>query len=62
MTNECARETIGKKLAEVTNHIGAMSVQDWSRWTEDGTEEAEPVWPFVLEFVPYDLYGWTDEW
>ena len=27
--NECSRQTIGKKLAETTDHIGAMSVMDW---------------------------------
>lgn len=60
--NECARETIGKKLAETTPHIGAMSVKDWAFHTEDGTEEENPRWPFILEFEPYDVYGWTDEW
>ena len=39
MENECARETIGKKLAETTDHIGAMSVQNWARHDEDGVEE-----------------------
>ena len=62
MENVCARNTIGKKLAEATAHIGAMSVMDWSKWTADGTMELEPKWPFILEFEPYDLYGWTDVW
>ena len=34
--NECARETIGKKLAEVTDHVGAMSVKNWGEYTESG--------------------------
>ena len=39
-----------------------MSVQDWSRWREDGKEESDPLWPFILEFEPYDVYGWTEQW
>ena len=49
-------------MAETTDFIGAMSVQDWSRYTEDGTEESDPRWPFILEFEPYDVYSWTDAW
>lgn len=60
--NECARETIGKKLAETTDHIGAMSVMDWGQYTESGKKEENPKWPFILEFEPYDVYGWTDSW
>ena len=62
MTNECARQTLGKKLAETTDHIGAMSVKNWGEFREDGTKESEPLWPFILEFEPYDVYGWTDQW
>ena len=29
LENECARETLGKKLAEVTDHIGNLSVKHW---------------------------------
>jgi len=60
--NECARETIGKKLAEVTDHIGAMSVMNWGEYTESGVKEQRPVWPFILDFEPIDAYGWTDAW
>ena len=60
MENNCARETIGKKLAETTDHIGAMSVQDWAHHDEKGNQEVNPSWPFLLEFEPYDVYGWTD--
>ena len=60
--NECSRQTIGKKLAETTPHIGAMSVMNWAFHKEDGSEESEPRWPFILEFEPYDIYGWTDNW
>lgn len=60
--NECARETIGKKLAETTNHIGAMSVKSWSEYDEAGLPVKYPVYPFQLEFEPYDVYGWTDTW
>ena len=62
MVNTCARNTIGKKLAEVSDHIGAMSVKDWAKWDEYGNVEPNPVWPFILEFEPYDVYGWTDAW
>lgn len=60
--NECSRQTIGKKLAETTPHIGAMSVMNWGQYTEEGIEESEPLWPFLLEFEPFDVYGWTDSW
>ena len=60
--NECSRETIGKKLAETTPHIGAMSVMNWGKHDEEGNEEEEPKWPFILEFEPFDVYGWTDDW
>jgi hypothetical protein len=60
--NECARETIGKKLAETTSHIGAMSVKNWAEFGQCGYKEPEPKWPFILEFEPYDVYGWGDEW
>ena len=60
--NNCSRETIGKKLAETTDHIGAMSVQNWALSREDGKTELEPVWPFLIEFEPYDVFGWTDDW
>ena len=63
MENECARETVGKKLAEVTtDHIGAMSVMNWGLYDEDGVREENPKWPFLLEFEPYDVYSWTDEY
>ena len=62
MENECARETIGKKLAETTDHIGAMSVMNWGRYDEDGVEEAQPKWPFIIEFEPYNVYGWSDNY
>lgn len=60
--NECARQTIGKKLAETTDHIGAMSVMNWAFHDEFGQAEKEPHWPFILEFEPFDLYGWSDRW
>ena len=62
MENKCARETIGKKLAETTDHIGAMSVQNWARHDEDGVEEKQPKWPFIIEFEPYNVYGWSDNY
>ena len=39
-----------------------MSVMDWGQYTESGLKEENPNWPFLLEFEPYDVYGWTDSW
>ena len=60
--NLCARETIGKKLAGVTDHIGATSVMEMAQFDQYGHEEEEPHWPFEVNYEPYDVYGWTDEW
>ena len=60
--NVCARNTIGKHLAEVTDHLGATSVMEVAEYDEFGNKEEEPHWPFQVEFEPYDVYGWGDEW
>ena len=60
--NECARETIGKHSAIVTDHIGATSVMELALFDQYGDREKEPHWPFQLEVEPYDVYGWTDEY
>ena len=60
--NECARNTIGKHLAGVTDHIGGTSVMELAQFDEYGVKEKEPHWPFQLEVEPYDVYGWTDEY
>lgn len=60
--NQCARETIGKHLATVTDHVGATSVMDIADFDEYGRREYEPHWPFQVEVEPYDVYGWTDEY
>ena len=60
--NKCARETIGKKLATVTDHIGGTSVMEVAQFDEYGHEEEYPHWPFQLEFEPYDVYGWKDKY
>ena len=62
MDNQCARETIGKHLAEVTDHTGGMSVMEVAQFDQYGNEEKEPHWPFQIEIEPYDVYGWTDEY
>ena len=61
MDNECARETIGKHLAEVTDFTGAMSVMELAEFDQYGNKEYEPHWPFMIEVEPYDVYGWTDK-
>lgn len=60
--NKCARETIGKKLATVTDHIGATSVMEVAQFDQYGNKEPYPHWPFQLEFEPYDVYGWEDKY
>mmetsp|Transcript_35266 Transcript_35266/g.43129 ORF Transcript_35266/g.43129 Transcript_35266/m.43129 type:complete len:331 (+) Transcript_35266:183-1175(+) len=60
--NECARRTIGKHLATVTDHIGGTSVMEVAEYDQYGNKEAEPHWPFQIEFEAYDVYGWTDEY
>lgn len=60
MDNDCARETIGKHLAEVSDHVGAMSVMELAEFDQYGNEEPEPHWPFQIDIEPYDVYGWTD--
>jgi len=60
MDNDCARETIGKHLAEVTDHTGAMSVMELAEFDQYGRKEPHPHWPFMIEVEPYDVYGWTD--
>ena len=59
---ECAVETIGKKLSEVSLHLEATSVLDWATFKEDGSEEVSPHWPFEVQAEPYDVYGWTTEY
>ena len=44
--NECARNTIGKNLARVTDHIGATSVMEVAEFDQYGNKEAQPHWPF----------------
>merc|ERR1712127_200784 len=39
-----------------------MSVMNWAFHDEFGQAEREPHWPFILEFEPFDLYGWSDRW
>lgn len=60
--NECARQTIGKQLATVTDHIGGTSVMDLALWDQYGNEEPYPNWPYQVDVEPYDVYGWTDEY
>merc|ERR1712062_677071 len=59
--SECASETFGKKIAEGSLHIGAMSVMDWGKYSQDGSEVENPVWPQRLEFEGASYFGFTDE-
>lgn len=58
----CFLQTVGKKIAEATDHVATMSVMDWGLYGQDGDEETEPVWPFRLDFEGINNYGWTDEY
>ena len=60
--NECARETIGKNLATVTDHIGGTSVMEVAEFDQYGLKEKYPHWPYQVDVEPYDVYGWTDEY
>jgi len=60
MKNECARESIGKHSAIVTDHIGATSVMELSQFDQFGNEIIDHNWPFQIDVEPYDVYGWTD--
>jgi len=62
MENECARESIGKHLAEVTDFPGGMSVMELAQFDQYGVEIKDFHWPFQIEVEPYDVYGWTDEY
>lgn len=60
--NQCARETIMKHLATVTDHVGATSVMEVAEYDEYGVKEAHPHWPYELNVEAYDVYGWSDEY
>lgn len=60
--DECGRETIAKHAAEVTDHVGFLSVMEIAQFDQYGNEEKEPNWPFQLDIEPFDVYGWTDEY
>ena len=62
MDNDCARETIGKHLAEVTDFTGSMSVMELAEFDQFGNKEEYPHWPFQIDVEPYDVYGWTDKY
>lgn len=60
--NQCARETIMKHLATVTDHVGATSVMEVAMFDQYGNEEEYPHWPYQLDIEHYDVFGWTDEY
>ena len=62
MDNVCTRETLGKKLAEASNFIGAWSLMEMAMFDQHGKSEEYPNWPFMIEVEPYDVYGWTDKY
>jgi len=36
-----------------------MEVAEFDQY---GRAEPQPHWPFQIDFEPYDVYGWTDEY
>jgi hypothetical protein len=40
----------------------AVSTKEMSEFDEYGNEEEYPNWPFEMNVIPYDVYGWTDEY
>ncbi len=61
MDNTCVRNTLGKKLSEVSKHIGATSTLEWSQCTTNGDVEEDPHNPFEVLVVPHDIHGWSRE-
>jgi len=59
MDNTCSRNTIGKKLSEVTKHIGATSTLEWSSCDTDGNVVDMPHQPFEVLAEPADFYSWS---
>ena len=60
--NECARQTVGKKFATVSDWPIVSSTLEMSQYDEYGNKEEYPHWPFEMNVQPYDVYGWTDEY
>jgi len=58
--NECTRETLQKWQATATDYVGSYSLMELALYDEQGNEEYEPHWPYMIELEPYDVYGWTD--
>ena len=46
MDNECHHHTIGKRSAEGSEYIGALSLMEFSEYDEFGQRAYEPNWPF----------------
>ena len=38
-----------------------MSVMDWGKYSQDGVEVENPVWPQRLEFEGASYFGFTEE-
>jgi len=60
--NECDIFTVGRLFNRVSDHVGALSVLDVAKFDQWGNEEEDVNWPYQLDFEPYDVYGWTDEY
>ena len=61
MDNTCVRNTLGKKLSEVSKHVGSTSTLEWSQFATNGEKEENPHNPFEVLVVPHDIHGWPRE-
>ena len=60
--NDCLLMTVSAKLAQVSDHIGNMSVKNLSDYDQYGNKEQNPNWPFMMRLIPNDPCGYRDEW
>ena len=62
MENKCVRNTLGKKMSDVTLHLGATSTRDFATFDQFGNEEEHVHNPFEVLVEPHDIHGWPDEY
>lgn len=48
------------RFATATDYISKVGLSDMAKYAQDGTEEAAPVFPWKLRFVPSGEYRFPD--
>ena len=48
--SQCFKETIGKKLADYTEYVGATSLLDWGLYDQEANYEYDNNYPYRLDF------------